>query len=116
VSRRAMSLGHHLGTEPSSSVLLQLPSQGSADSLLQGSWGQVGSRAVVAVARDLKWESEQQQQEVDGSPQPLLGIVASWVEATEIRQVSLSGTVAVPAGSVPHLCPGQTSSGFIEQV
>lgn len=64
--RWAMSLGHHLGTEPSFSVLLQLLSRGSIGSLLQGWGSQVRSRAVVAGVRDLKQESEQQEEE-DGS-------------------------------------------------
>lgn len=45
----------------------------------------------------------------------LPGTQASWEEATEITQVSLSGTVAVSASSVSHPCPRQATSGFIGQ-
>lgn len=44
------------------------------------------------------------------------GTQASWEEATDMTPSSLSGTVAVSASSVPHLCPGQATSGFIGQV
>lgn len=51
---RAMSLCHRLGTELSFSVFLQLLSQGSTGSLVQG-WGdRVRSRVVVAGVSDLK--------------------------------------------------------------
>lgn len=59
----AMSLGHHLWTEP---AFAPFCSQGSTGSLLRAWGGRVRSRAVVAGVRDVKQESEQQQQEEDG--------------------------------------------------
>lgn len=44
------------------------------------------------------------------------GTQTRWEKAAEITQVCPSGTVAVSASSVPHLCPGQATSGFTGQM
>lgn len=44
------------------------------------------------------------------------GTQTSWENTAEITQVCLSGTAAVSASSVPHLCPRQATSRFTGQV